>query len=76
MGILAPENCDNLCQQLRNKYNFSFLVADVNDLGGNILGKSKDLKGKERLILKILKDNPAGQSNELTPIIIIRKINK
>ena len=60
---------------MKNKYNLSFLVADVNDLGGNILGKSKDLKGKEKLMLKILKDNPAGQSQELTPIIIIRKIN-
>jgi len=75
MGILAPQNCDKLCQQLRNKYGLSFVVADVNDLGGNILGKSKDLKEKERLLLKILKDNPAGQSQELTPIIIIRKIS-
>jgi F420-0:gamma-glutamyl ligase-like protein len=74
IGIFGPQDCDNLCQQLRNKYNLSFLVADVNDLGGNILGKSKDLKGKERSILKILKDNPAGQSEELTPIIIIRKV--
>lgn len=76
MGILAPQNCDNLCQQLRDKYGLSFVVADVNDLGGNILGKSKGLEGKERLILKILNDNPAGQSKELTPIIIIRKINE
>lgn len=92
IGILGPENCDNLCQHLRNKYGLSFVVADVNDLGGNILGKSKDLAGKdyyppaalqsqpprpkEELILKILKDNPAGQSKELTPIIIIRKINE
>lgn len=81
MGILGPQNCDNFCQQLRNKYGLSFVVADVNDLGGNILGKSKDVDAthppprKERLVLKILKDNPAGQSKELTPIIIIRKIN-
>lgn len=82
MGILGPQNCDNLCQQLRDKYGLSFVVADVNDLGGNILGKSKDLDathpppGKEKLILKILKDNPAGQSKELTPILILHKINE
>ncbi len=73
MGIFGPQNCGNLCEQLRNKYGLSFVIADVNDLGGNILGRSKDLKGKERLLLKILKDNPAGQSKELTPIIVIRK---
>ena len=76
MGILSPINCDNLCDQLKGKYGFSFVVADVNDIGGNILGKSKDLKGKEKLLLKILKDNPAGQSNQQTPILIIRKINE
>jgi F420-0:gamma-glutamyl ligase-like protein len=73
IGILGPQNCDELCQQLRDRYGFSFLVADINDLGGNILGRNKELKGKEKLILEILKDNPAGQSNEQTPILILRK---
>jgi F420-0:gamma-glutamyl ligase-like protein len=76
MGILGPQNCDDLCRRLKNKYGLSFVVADVNDLGGNILGKSKNLEGKEKLILKILKDNPAGQSRELTPILILHKINE
>jgi len=74
MGILGPMRCDSLCDRLREKFGLSFFIADVNDLGANILGKSKDLEGKEKLLLKILKDNPAGQSNEQTPIIIIRKI--
>ena len=74
IGILGPKNCDKLCEQLNKKHGFSFVVIDVNDLGGNILGKSKDLEGKEKLILEILKDNPAGQSNQQTPIIVIRKV--
>ncbi len=74
MGILGPVDCDKLCDDLRNKFNLSFCVADVNDLGGNILGRSYDLKEKDSLILKILKDNPAGQSNWQTPIIIIRQV--
>lgn len=73
MGILGPVDCDKLCDGLRNRFGFSFFVADVNDLGGNVLGRSDDLFGSEDLLLKILKDNPAGQSNEQTPIIIIRK---
>jgi len=76
MGILGPIDCDLLCDKLKAKYEergLSFFVADVNDLGGNVLGRSQDLKGKETLLLKILKDNPAGQSNEQTPIILIRK---
>lgn len=73
IGILGPENCNKLCQELKNKYGFDFLIADINDLGGNILGRNKELKGKEKLILEILKDNPAGQSNQQTPILILRK---
>lgn len=73
MGLLGPVECDSLCDKLREKFNFSFFVADVNDLGGNILGSSQDLKGKEKLLLKILKDNPAGQADEQTPIIVIRQ---
>jgi len=75
MGILGPQKCDELCQNLREKYGLSFLVADVNDLGRNILGKSKDLINKEKLISEILKDNPAGQGEQQTPIIILRKQN-
>jgi hypothetical protein len=75
MGILGPKDCDVLCDKLKSKFGFSFAVADVNDLGGNILGVSNNLKGKEKLLLQILKDNPAGQSNEQTPIIIIREQN-
>lgn len=74
IGILGPIDCSHLCQKLKEKYGFSFAIVDVNDLGGNILGKSQDLKGKENLLLKILRDNPAGQSNEQTPILILRNI--
>ena len=75
MGILGPVDCDSLCDGLKKKFGFSFCVADVNDLGGNILGVSMDLEDKKDLLIKLLKDNPAGQSNEQTPIIIIRKHN-
>ncbi|MFA5878446.1 MAG: coenzyme F420-0:L-glutamate ligase [Candidatus Staskawiczbacteria bacterium] len=74
MGILGPIDCDKLCNELKEKFSFPFFVADVNDLGGNILGRSKDLEGKEELMLKILKDNPAGQADEQTPIILIREV--
>ncbi|MBU4299033.1 F420-0--gamma-glutamyl ligase [Patescibacteria group bacterium] len=74
IGILGPVGGVHLCQRQKEKYGFSFAMADVNDLGGNILGRSRDLKGKENLLLKILKDNPAGQGAEKTPILILRKL--
>lgn len=75
IGILGPRDCHKICQDLKNKFGFSFVIADVNDLGRNVLGRSQNLKGKEKLILEILKDNPVGQSNQQTPLVIIREIN-
>ena len=72
MGILGSKDSDKVCQELKDKFGFSFVIADVNDLGGNIIGKSSDLKDKEEEILQVLKSNPAGQSNQQTPIVIIK----
>lgn len=47
-------------------------IVDINDLGGNILGISKPEMDRGALV-KILKDNPLGQSDEQTPLGIIRK---
>ena len=70
----SKEFGDNLCNKLRKKYFLSFAIADINDIGGNIIGTSSDIKDKTKLILDLLKDNPASQSNQQTPIIILRKI--
>lgn len=73
MGILGIKNADKLCDGLKEKYDFPFVVADINDIGGNILGKSQDLKDKNKFLLELLKNNPAGQSDQQTPIVILRK---
>ncbi len=75
MGILGSKDSDKVCEELRNKFGFSFVIADVNDLGRNIIGRSQDLKEKDKIILESLKGNPAGQSNQQTPIIILRNKN-
>jgi hypothetical protein len=75
MGILGPIDGDGWCQRIKVKYGFNNIIADVNDLGGNILGRNDDLIGKDKLMLEILKDNPAGQGEQQTPIIVLRKVN-
>jgi len=73
IGILGSKDSDKVCQKLKDRFGLSFVIADVNDLGRNIIGKSQDLKNKENLISEILRDNPATQSSCQTPIIIIRQ---
>lgn len=47
------------------------IITDINDLGGNILG-SYPASIDCDLMVRILKDNPLGQSHEQTPMGIIR----
>jgi hypothetical protein len=45
------------------------IIIDANDLGQNVLANSTHLDNS--LIEKIFKDNPMGQADEQTPIIIV-----
>jgi hypothetical protein len=52
-------------------------IIDINDYGGQVVGHSSNLDKREvKLVPKILKDNPLGQTNEATPIVIIRDQNE
>ena len=69
LGPLAP---DKTARQLADVVGCPVIITDINDLGGQILGASSpDID--RRLMTRILKDNPLGQSKQQTPIGIIRK---
>jgi hypothetical protein len=72
MGILGFKNCDSMCEEIKNKHDFSCAVVDVNDIGGNLLGATSDIDKK--LVIEILKDNPLGQGSQSTPIGVIREV--
>lgn len=71
---LAPLNPDEVAKKVSDAIGAAVIVTDINDLGGNILGTSSPSMDRE-LYVKILKDNPLGQSSEQTPMGIIRKCN-
>jgi hypothetical protein len=68
----GPVNAEKICGELAQKIGVSVSIVDANDLGVNILGASIGVDKK--LIAKIIKDNPLGQSDEQTPVGIIRPI--
>lgn len=70
--VLGPEDPDRAARDASAVAGCPVAVVDLNDLGGNILGTSEDLN--RDWLLKILADNPLGQSDEQTPIGIIRKV--
>lgn len=74
--VLGPENPEKAAREAALQTGIeNFVIVDINDLGGNILGVSRPELNKEWLV-KVLKDNPLGQSDEQTPIGIIRRVKK
>ena len=69
--VLGPTDPDQAARAGAEAAGCPVAVVDINDLGGNILGTSDP--GMDRaLLVKILADNPLGQSSEQTPCGIIR----
>jgi hypothetical protein len=57
------------------KLGISCVLVDANDIDVEVLGKSPDLAEVEDANLaERIRDNPAGQDDELTPFILIRDI--
>ncbi len=69
---LAPLDPDEVAKKVSDAIGCEVIITDINDLGGNILGSSEKDADRE-LYVKILKDNPLGQSSQQTPMGIIRK---
>lgn len=77
----GPRDADSVARIIKDKIKTSVAIVDANDFGVNILGWSGGTAFAEastgqskKLVAKIIKDNPLGQTNEQTPIGIIREI--
>ena len=73
IGIQIPDNPTKVCNDIKDKLGISSMIVDANDFGQVILGKSKDIKIEDNKLIQMIKDNPAGQAREKTPLILIRK---
>jgi len=71
--VLGPLEPDKTAQKIADAVNCPVIITDINDLGGQILGASSQ-EIDRLLMVRILKDNPLGQSKQQTPIGIIRPV--
>ena len=69
--VMGPINTKLFCSKLSKQLEVEVAVVDVNDLGGvKILASSNN--SVNNILKEILKVNPAGNSDEKTPIVLIR----
>jgi len=69
--ILGPKDPDRVAEMLAQELGCPVAVVDANDIFGcKVVGASAGLDVS--LVEAAMKDNPAGQGGELTPIVILR----
>lgn len=75
LAVLNPKEPEKVCAQIKEQLGMSCVLVDANDIDIEVLGKSPDLAEipDEKLADRI-RDNPAGQDDELTPFILVRDI--
>lgn len=73
LGIEIPDKPDEVCNEIKEKLGISCMIIDANDFGQEILGKSSDIQKSVTQLIELIRDNPAGQQKEQTPMILIRK---
>ncbi len=74
MALINPENADELCEQLAKETGMPVVLMDANDIQRDQLGKSSNMPLTDAQLQDAMKDNPSGQGDELTPLILIRPI--
>ena len=75
-GIRIPENPGKVCDEIEAATGVQAMIVDANDLNVEILGKASSITLDDETLKGLIRDNPAGQSRELTPFILIREVKE
>lgn len=71
--VLGPANPDEVVQQIRQATGLEAAIVDVNDLKAvKILAATPRVD--PQLLTQALRDNPAGNADEQTPLVLIRPV--
>lgn len=71
--MMLPKEPDTVCKNIKEATGVSCMLVDANDFERDILGRSPDLGLSVEQCQELIADNPAGNSTQLTPFILIRK---
>lgn len=63
-----------MCDEIERERGVTAMIVDANDLNVEVLGKSSSIETDDDKLCELIVDNPAGQSRELTPFILIRRV--
>ncbi|HEY9878160.1 MAG TPA: F420-0:Gamma-glutamyl ligase [Leptolyngbyaceae cyanobacterium] len=69
--VLGPDNPEEVVRQIRQATGLEAAIVDVNDLKAvKILAATPQVD--PQLLIQALRDNPAGNADEQTPLVLVR----
>jgi hypothetical protein len=74
LATINPPNPNELCDELAADTGIPIVLMDANDIQRDQLGKSENFPLTDEQIQDAMRDNPSGQGDELTPLILIRPL--
>ncbi len=69
---MAPDKPDEVSARLTEHLGVDVVIIDANDIGANVLGKPRKAY-EEKFAIQVFGDNPLDQSDQQTPIAIVRR---
>ncbi|MGD0621982.1 MAG: coenzyme F420-0:L-glutamate ligase [Thermacetogeniaceae bacterium] len=70
--VLGPSHPEQVVAEIREQFGVEAAIIDANDLGRTRILAATSGAG-QKLLLKAFRANPAGNADQQTPIVIIRK---
>ena len=72
-AMIGPADPAGYCQRLEDTFGVPAVVIDGNNINVEVLGASRGLPVSPQRAREILLDNPMGQDDEMTPIMLVRR---
>lgn len=74
-AALPPKDPEKFCQEIEDHLGIPTVMIDGNNINVKIISMSRAVPVDKKLARLTLLDNPMGQEDQMTPIIIVRKIS-
>lgn len=72
-AMIGPGNPDAYCQHIEDTFGLPTVIIDGNNINVEVLGASSKVPVTREQARTILLDNPMGQDDEMTPIMLVRQ---
>jgi hypothetical protein len=71
-AMLGPAYPDAAAEELAGYAGVPVAIVDANNINVEVLGTSRGFPVERSVVRSALLDNPLGQNDELTPVIVVR----